>query len=190
MSTKWSRRRFTKAILSAQALMASGTLTLPLACAETKKNEGNLALDSSQQETLRLAMDEIISAYGKMPSASKIGSLDYVLNILEELPDLSPLFVGLIASIEAQSRQRVNVPFSKLSSEKRINVLTAIEQTEPELFKVLKDFTYESYYTNSTIHGLIAYEPYPTGTSGPEMEPFDEKLLNRVKNAPPIYIKI
>jgi hypothetical protein len=73
---------------------------------------------------------------------------------------------------------------------KRITVLTTIEQTEPELFKILKDFTYESYYTNKAVHELISYEPYPTGTSGPEMEPFDEKLLDRVKNSPSMYTKI
>ena len=37
---------------------------------------------------------------------------------------------------------------------------------------------------------LIKYEPHPTGTLGPKMEPFDEKLLNRVKKTPPMYTKI
>ena len=186
----WSRRKFTKAVISAQVLLASGTLTLPLACAEAKKTEGVFPLDNSQQETLKFAMDEIIPANNKMPSASEIGGVSYVFKILEELPDLSPLFISLTDKIEDQSLQLSGSAFSKLNSERRIAVLTTIEQTEPGLFKVLKDFTYESYYTNDAVHGLIGYEPHPTGTTGPEMEPFDEKLLGRVKNTPTMYTKI
>ncbi len=186
----WSRRKFTKAVISAQALLASGTLTLPLACAEAKKTEGDFPLDNSQQETLKFAMDEIIPANNKMPSASEIGGVSYVFKILEGLPDLSPLFISLTDKIEDQSLKLSGSAFSKLNSERRIAVLTTIEQTEPGLFKVLKDFTYESYYTNDAVHGLIGYEPHPTGTTGPEMEPFDEKLLGRVKNIPTMYTKI
>lgn len=187
---KWSRRRFSKAVISAQFLLASGALTLPLACTKTKKSERDSALDNSQQETLKFAMDEIIPANEKMPSASDIGGVTYVLNILEKLPDLSPLFQSLTDKIEVYSLQNSNSVFSDLNKEKRINLLVNFEQTEPELFKVLKDFTYESYYTSEKVYELIKYEPHPTGTSGPKMEPFDEKLLDRVKNLPPMYTKI
>ena len=189
-TNNWSRRKFTKAVISAQALLASGVLALPLACAESNNTEGDTPLDKLQQETLKFAMDEIIPANDKMPSASETGGVNYVLNILEELPDLSPLFISLTDKIEDQSLQLSGSAFSKLNSERRIDVLTTIEQTEPGLFKVLKDFTYESYYTNDSVHKLFSYEPHPTGTTGPEMEPFDEQLLDRVKNIPAMYTKI
>jgi len=189
-NNKWSRRSFSKAIISAQLLLVSGTLTLPLACAKTKKSESDSDLDVAQQKTLQFAMDEIIPANEKMPSASEIGSVAYVLKIILELPDLSPLFQSLTDKIEAQSLQNSNAGFSDLKKEERVNILRNFEQTEPELFKVLKDFTYESYYTNEKVYELIQYEPYPTGTTGPTMEPFNEKLLDRVKNIPPMYTKI
>ncbi len=190
MNNKWSRRRFTKAVISAQVLVASGVLTLPLACVETKKTEGDSSINYSQQETLKNAMDEIIPANEKMPSASEIEGVNYILKILAELPDLSPLFISIINKIEAQSLELLNSSFSNLTKGKRIHILTNIEQTEPELFKVLKDFTYESYYTSEKVYELIKYEPHPTGTLGPKMKPFDEKLLDRVKNIPPMYTKI
>lgn len=190
MNNKWSRRNFSKAIISAQLLIASGFLTLPLACGKSKNDENNSVLDDSQQETLKLVMDEIIPANDTMPSASAIGSVNYVLNILKELPELLPLFISITDKIEAQSLQESNSGFSRLNKEKRIKVLTTMEQSEPELFKILKDFTYESYYTNEKVYELIKYEPHPTGTLGPEMQPFDEKLLDRVKNTPPSYTKI
>ena len=189
-NNKWSRRRFSKAVISAQFLLASGVLTLPLACAKIKKNEGDSFFDSSQRETLKIAMDEIIPANEKMPSASEIGSVSYVIKIIDELPDLAPLFVTGINEIETRSLANSNSGFSGITKEERIDILKKFEQSEPELFKVLKDFTYESYYTSEQIYELIKYEAYPTGTSGPEMNPFDGKLLDRVKETPPIYTKI
>ena len=185
-NSKWSRRRFSKAVISAQLLLASGVLTFPLACTTTKKDKSDSALDISQQEALKFAMDEIIPANKKMPSASDIGSVAYILNIIEELPDLSPLFQNLADKIEANSLQNSNASFSDLNKEERINILINFEQIEPELFKLLKDFTYESYYTSEKVYELIKYEPHPTGSMGPKMEPFDEKLLDRVKEIPPI----
>lgn len=182
----WSRRRFSKAVISAQLLLASGVLTLPLACAKTKNSETDSVLDNSQQETLKFAMDEIIPASEKMPSASDVGSVTYIMEIVEEQPDLLPLFEALIIQIDELS----DYNFPKISSEERVAILKDLEGNKPELFKVLLDFTYESYYTNETVYKLIGYEPHPTGTAGPKMEPFDEKLLDRVKNLPPMYTKI
>ena len=71
---KWSRRKFSKAVLSAQLLLASGSLTLPLGCAKSNKPDGDITLDDALQETLKFAMDEIIPANEKMPSAARPSS--------------------------------------------------------------------------------------------------------------------
>ena len=129
MNNKWSRRRFSKAVISAQLLLASGALTLPLACAKTKKDESEFALDNSQQKALKFAMDEIIPANEKMPSASEIGSVTYVLNIVVELPDLLPVFQTLSDKIDVCSLQKSNSLFSDINKEERINILNNFEQT-------------------------------------------------------------
>lgn len=187
---KWSRRSFTKAVVSAQALIASGVISLPLACNETSKSEVGKPLSLDAQNILKKATDIVIPANEKMPSASQVGSLSYILKILEELPELTPLFVSLTDKIDLHSEKEWKSNFTDLSYEQGYQVLTFMEETEPELFKVLKDFTYESYYTNTEVYELINYVPYPTGSSGPEMEAFDIKLLDRVRTIPPFYTKI
>lgn len=191
----WSRRRFTKAVISAQALIASGVLALPLSCKEESKSESSgssnaSGLTTAEQKTLELAMALVIPAQGKMPSAAEAGGLDYVLNILEELPDLGPLFLGLVEKMEAYAKETGAESFSALGEDGQYQVLERIEQNDAELFKVLKDFSYESYYTNPEIYSLIGYAPYPTGSAGPKMEPFDERLLDRMKTLDPLYTKI
>lgn len=186
----WSRRRFSKAVVSAQLLLASGALALPISCAKTKKSPNESILDNSQQEALKFAMDEIIPANEKMPSASQVGGVGYVMEILDEMPDLIPFFEAFIIEVNEVGVAKFDKDFSKLKNDDRISVLITIEQDKPELFKVFKDFTYEAYYLNEKVWPLIGYEPHPTGTLGPKMEPFDESLLNRVKNLPPMYTKI
>lgn len=187
-TNNWSRRQFSKAVISAQLLLASGILTLPMACADDKKP--TTLFTESEADTLKHAMDEIIPANERMLSASQAGVLAYVLNILEELPELVPLFQEALALIETKSMEVYSYGFAELDSEQRIAILQAMESSDPELFGVLKNFTYEGYYTSEAVFPLIGYEPHPTGTSGPDMEPFDEGLLDRVKNTPPMYIKI
>ncbi|WP_242158548.1 hypothetical protein [Aestuariivivens sediminis] len=121
-----------------------------------------------------------------MPSASQVGGVAYIMTLIEELPELAPLFEGLIARIDEASRYQ----FSKMGSPERVTVLKALEEQHPDVFKVLKDFTYESYYTNESVFPLIGYEPHPTGSTGPKMEPFDDALLDRVKQSAPFYTKI
>lgn len=182
----WSRRRFSKAVVSAQLLLASGALSLPLSCLEKRNPDSDALLSSSELETLKFAMDGIIPSNTKMPSVSQVGGIDYILKILEELPELQPLFSHMLKAIEDKS----NGTFATLNPSEQTEILKQLEQSEPDLFKVLQDFTYEAYYTNKKVYELIGYEPYPTGTLGPTMEPFDENLLNRVKNMPPMYTKI
>lgn len=182
----WSRRQFSKAVISAQLLLASGVLSL--ACADDKKLKS--LLSDSASNTLKYAMDEIIPTNDTMPSAGQVGGVEYVLDILEELQDLRPLFQRLLDEIESQSLGSFNSGFADLTTANRVRVLQDFEQSHPQLFGILKNFTYEAYYTNEKVFPLIGYEPHPTGTSGPDMDPFDEKLLDRVKAIPPIYTKI
>lgn len=186
----WSRRQFSKAIISAQVLLASGALTFPIACKTDKKTQQNALLLESELETLKYAMDEIIPKSIKMPSASEVGGIDYILNILDELPDLLPVFQSTVSNLENISLAKSNKAFSEIEKDNRVAVLKYLEKDSPDLFGVLRNFTYESYYTSPKVYELIGYEPHPTGTMGPKMEPFDEKLLDRVKTMSPMYIKI
>jgi hypothetical protein len=186
----WSRRQFSKAIISAQVLLASGALTFPIACNIDKKVKENVLFLDSELETLKYAMDEIIPANNKMPSASEVEGVKYILNVLDELPELLPVFQSLLSNLEDKSREKSNKNFISLNKIDRVKVLESLEKTSSDLFAVIKNFTYESYYTNSKVYELIGYEPHPTGTMGPKMEPFDEKLLDRVKAMPPMYTKV
>jgi hypothetical protein len=133
-------------------------------------------------------MDQIVPASDTMPSASSVGGVEYILSVLESYPDLIASMVEILNNLEQLTQKTHQKNFVDVSSEQRIQILSAYESTHPELFSILRNFVYESYYVNEKVWKLIGYEPHPTLSAGPEMEPFDPGLLERVKKLPQSYI--
>lgn len=181
--SKWSRREFSKAIISAQLLIASGALAIPLSCIEEKPKSQNF------DDVLKLIMDELIPDSEKMPAASKIG-FDYLQEVLNDMPDIKSLFELALQTLEENSQESFKHSFLEINKKQRIELLSDLELNHVNLFTTLRNFTNESYYLNESIWPLIGYEPHTTGTLGPKMDPFNESLLDRVKITPPFYTNI
>ena len=189
-SSQWSRRKFSKAILSLQALVATGALNINAGCVSEKKSNDSALLDTTAQNRLKLAMDEIIPASGNMPSASEVDGIDYILKVLKGYPELIEPFDKMLFTLNELSKSIENTDFEKLNNASRIAVLQQFEKDQPQMFSVLQNFVYESYYINEKVWKLIGYEPYPTSSAGPQMEPFDEAMLDRVKQMSSLYIRV
>ena len=187
---QWSRRKFSKAVLSLQALVTAGILNVNLGCASEEKKPVEALLGETALQRLQLAMDEIIPASGKMPAASEVDSINYILKVLKGYPELSDPFDKILVTLNELSVATKNEDFENLKSTSRISVLQKFEKEQREMFTVLQNFVYEAYYINERVWKLIGYEPYPTMAAGPEMEPFDEAMLDRVKQMTSLYIKV
>ncbi|HMB64820.1 MAG TPA: gluconate 2-dehydrogenase subunit 3 family protein [Eudoraea sp.] len=185
----WSRRKFSKAVISLQALVAAGALNIPIACSTKEGRRGGKILSPSLEKLLQLAMDEIIPCTDKMPAASEVQGVQYIFGVLEEYPDLIDGFIQILSELEQQSETSERDSFKNLNRDSRITVLKQYENKKPDNFSVLVNFVYEGYYINEKVWELIGYEPYTTLSAGPEMKPFNEQLLDRVKQTPALYKK-
>ena len=167
---RWTRRKFLEASSGTAALV---TLIQPAAGA---------VFTEPERETLVAAMDEIIPAGDDMPGASTMGGLDYLERIVPRLPGLTEQFRGGLATLDAESRRRLQQPFAKLPREGRAEILAAIERdVAPEFFRTLRDFVYEAYYMRPEIWQRLGYESHLTDRAGPIMKPFDEASLAQVR---------
>jgi gluconate 2-dehydrogenase subunit 3-like protein len=182
----WSRRKFGKAAIAAKILIASGFYTLPVSCSPSEELAEGEFLEASLKEVLENAMDEIIPASSTMPSASSIGGLHYVLDVLTHFPELAPPLRVILKELEKSAKGN----FLDMNSEQKTEILTQLDTSHPHSFSILKNFAYEGYYTNEAVWEKIGYQPYPTLGIGPDMEAFNESLLNRVKKSKPIFKKI
>ena len=171
-------------------MVATGALSINSGCAAEEKQKKGKILGEVTQQRLHLAMDEIIPASDKMPAASEVGALEYILKVLEGYPELLNAFEEILTRLNDLSKITADQDFENLGSDSRISVLKQFEKDLPDSFSVLLNFVYEGYYINEKVWALIGYEPYPTMSAGPQMDPFDEALLHRVKQMSEFYTKI
>jgi hypothetical protein len=175
-----TRRTFLSSTLAAPALV---TAIQPAATAAPPLNDNQLL-------TLRAAMDLIIPADGPMPKATDAGALGYIERVLPSSPRLAAQLTESLAVLEAYSLRTYNTPFPQLTQPQRIALLREMEATAPPQFAALRNLVYESYYTQPAIWKLIGYELYSTDHGGPHMAPFDESLLEDVRNRGPLYREV
>jgi Gluconate 2-dehydrogenase subunit 3 len=181
----WTRRKFIETSVLSQVALSSGILIQLYSCAPDNKSPGVLPPD--QQKILVAAMEEIIPAADGMPSASEVGGLNYLVKLLEQFQDEAKKLSQGLNDLNDRSNKSYGKDFTEITSDERISVLQQLEKQNPSFFNQIRDYTYESYYLSPQVWKLIGYEPHPTLSSGPLMEPFDEKILDRVRKLPTIF---
>ena len=168
---KWTRRGF----LAASA-------AVPLIAIETRAAAPN-AVNEGERAILHAAMDEIIPAGDGMPAASEVGGVAYLERVAAEDAEVASDIRTALAALQKCSEQ----PFDQLHHDARVAALKKLELQEPIQLAQLRDYVYESYYTQPRVWKLIGYEFYPTDHPGPHMEPFDESFLEGVRKMPKLY---
>ena len=180
----WTRRDF---LATGLASTASPSLVLEIEAAPAKRDPSVGTLTESETRTLKAAIDEIIPASDGMPSASEAGGVDYIRKLVEQEPTMSGDLRRSLAALDKSASEKFKKPFDQIDRESRIELLASLEKSSPHVFAMLRDSTYESYYTQPRIWKLIGYEFYPTDHSGPHMKPFDEAVLAEMHKRPKFY---
>ena len=147
------------------------------------------AFTPDERAALAAAMDEIIPAADGMPAASQVGGVDYLERVVPSVEGLLDQFRRGLAGLDAQSRKSASQPFAQLPRAGRVEVLSAIER-DSDFFRVLRDFTYEAYYTRPEVWKSIGYESHLTADAGPHMKPFDESTLAQVRKRGKLYREV
>jgi hypothetical protein len=193
VNKKWTRRKFRDSSLKGSAMIAGG-----LAIAGRERLSGTTVqsapsptgLDSHQQKALRAAMDELIPAGDGMPAASEVGGVEYLSQLARRSPEIRQVLVKSLARLEGEAQRQFANGFAALAHADRVAALQQLERRHPGAFARLRDYVYESYYTQPRVWKLIGYEFYATNQSGPRMKPFDESVLAKVKKMPKLYREI
>ena len=127
---------------------------------------------------LRDALDAVIPAQGKMPSASQAGAVSYFER--RALGDAgfrerTAAFLGQAAFQETPDRTAA---------------IRSIEKAAPQLFAEFRDTVYEAYYTNPAIWKLLGYEFRASRKRGKPPASFDEKMTARVRAMKSLYREV
>lgn len=195
MSYKRSRRFFLKtSIESSFALRTLPMVTLVSAAPVSNaavQGPPSLGIDPRLKDLLRVAMDTIIPATDGMPSASAVGGVRYLEQLAQSDPLIKTKLERSLSALNEFSLKLFKSELVSLPQGQRIETLKQLESQSPlEIFTDLRDFVYESYYTQPQVWKLIGYEFYPTNHQGPHMKPFDETVLAQVRKMGKLYREV
>jgi Gluconate 2-dehydrogenase subunit 3 len=194
MNRRWTRRRFLETGLKGSIVVgggvAAGTLRATVPAAEGQTRLTVSGLTQAERELLRAAMDQIIPAGDGMPAASAVGGVDYLDRLAKQASDIRADLERNVTALQQICRQQLGKGFTAISQEDQFEALKRLEKQQPDTFASLRDYVYESYYTQPQVWKLIGYEFYPTNASGPKMKPFDESVLAKVKKMPKLYREV
>jgi hypothetical protein len=193
---KLTRRKFLKTGVAGSLAIGNcsiAAVALPKAAsaALSKDSASVVSFTQGEQATLSAAVDVIIPAAEGMPSATDVGAMDYLARRARELHHLRDDLKRTVATLDELSQTRFRAKFAALNSNERVQVLKEMESAaSPKLFATLRDFTYEAYYTSARVWKLIGYDFFPADGGGPEMQPFDERVLSEVRKKPRNYREV
>jgi hypothetical protein len=149
---------------------------------------GFAVLDPARAATLRAWTATLIPATQGRPDAGALGSAEYIDATVLLVPSLRPALIHALDSIERIAVTKAGQSFGRCSPEVREQLLREYQVADDaDAFSMVSDFTYEAYYGHPDV--LAALES-TTGwrglgpMKGGPMEPFDAKLLERVKSLP------
>jgi hypothetical protein len=190
MNKRWTRRRFLETSLKGSIVVGSGVDAgaMPATRAVAPNTSPPVSgLTPAQRELLHAVMDQIIPAADGMPAASEVGGVEYLARLAPQTADIKADLEKSLTTLQELSTKQLGKDFAALSPRDRVEVLKKLEEQQPDTFGLLRDYVYESYYTQPEVWKLIGYEFYPTNAGGPKMKPFDESVLAKVKMMPKLY---
>jgi hypothetical protein len=138
-------------------------------------------LNNEQKAVFDALVDTLVPADedGLMPSAKAVDVLAY---IVDSARDFAPQLASIVDSFDRE--------FASHGLERRVELLQAFEQAQPQLFGALLFHTYARYYQNAQVLegiGLAAGPPFPRGNT---VEAGDLSLLDPVTENSHSYRKV
>jgi len=190
MKKTLSRRSFLRVGLAGSLAIRSGAMVGSSVVAIEPETTSSDRADSDKHDFLRAVIDEIIPAGNGMPAASEAGVLAYLDHLADQNPDFGKTLDQSLGSLEELSQSQLHKKFLWLATAQRVQILQRMERLHPETFSLLRDYTYEGYYTQPKIWSLMGYEFKPTNGAAPHMKPFDDSVLDQVRKKPKYYREV
>jgi len=126
-------------------------------------------------------LNRIIPANEELPGAGEI-AVDYLDKVVGDSPRLKRIFSHGLSQIEVGAHRMYAQDFPSLGGEQIDVVLRQVEVDEGEFFDLLVRQTYNGYYTDPRIVGLLGLEARPPQPLGHKVDQGNITLIENVKN--------
>jgi hypothetical protein len=140
---------------------------------------GMAGMAGIDRKALTAAVDCIIPAGDRMPSASAAGAVRYLERLAAREAELAQQFSRALAVLGAG--------FSGFSEAQQVEAMRTLERTDAPAFAAFRDAVYEAYYTNPVIWPRLGYTFRKGLRKTAALDPFDPGQLARVQQLPKMY---
>ena len=149
-------------------------------------------IDAAGHRMLRAVADAIIPAENRMPAASGVNAVRYIERVAGTDHALADLLVNGLRVVGEHAEATYGQRFDLLGSDRQTAVLAHIEKTNVPagFFTMLRDLVYEAYYTHPRVQQLVGYHFRSGRRRTAPLEPFDERLLVRVRHQKTSYRRL
>ncbi len=148
-----------------------------------------MSLSDEEQSGLAALLDEVIppSADGRMPGAGALGLADRVAGELAKQGPVLELVQAGLATLDRVARGECGVGLGALAPDDRQRIVEQVAAAGTDLAPMLAFPTYIAYYEHPEVLSALGLEPRPPHPKGYELEPFDESLLEGVRQRARLY---
>jgi len=150
---------------------------------------GRKWLGAAERRRLRAAVDTIIPAEERMPSASAVGGVAYLEGMATRDAAFRALLMEGLGALDTRSRQKGGRAFADSAAAQQAECLAHLEKADaPAGFvPALRDAVYEAYYSNPAVWKLIGYRFRSGPRRTASLEPFDPQKVARVRRMGRLY---
>lgn len=145
-------------------------------------------LDGDRARTLTAWIDGLVPGDENWPRGSETDAAGYIDATIAKAPALRPLVLRAIDLLSARAASRFGAAFDELAFANRHQLLAELEaEGAGGAFELVLELTFEAYYRDERVLGALERRTgfsMKRATQGWEMEPFDERLLDRVRALP------
>lgn len=143
-----------------------------------------------RQDILIAVLDCLIPEDSPMPSAGAVGVDIYIKSVCEQSSVTESVVMDVLNHTDKLSGDQMGGPFVELANDDKTVVLRAVEESFSTLFNDFLTLTYKGYYTNPRVVEVIGPDAGPPQPAGFTVKPFDERSLERVRQAGSLYKEI
>ena len=143
-----------------------------------------------RQDILTEVLDCLIPEDPPMPSAGTVGVDIYIQSVCEQSSVTESVVIDVLNQTDKVSEEQMGAPFVELPNDDKTAVLHAVEESCSTLFNDFLTLTYKGYYTNPKVVEVIGPDAGPPQPDGFTVKPFDERSVDRVRQAGPLYKEI
>jgi hypothetical protein len=154
------------------------------ALARLQSAELSAGFGRQELKLLAAAMDEIIPASDRMPSASAAGGVAYLQQLGWQYDSISKDIEALLHLLQKACDEESSIGFADLEGQRRVKLMKGIEKSDARLFASFVAYTYEAYYTRPQVQGLLSCSV--PATAGDDVE----LLLAPVRKLPRLYREV